>query len=335
METHQNFTDNLVSIIVPVYNVENYLNKCLTSLIEQSFENFEVILINDGSTDNGGKICDAFVERDKRFHVLHTENNGVSHARNLGIDLSKGKYIVFVDSDDWAEPSFLNDFIKKIPTDNDDFLILQNAIDSFENNDVNKFNFRNQKYRLDKDFFTLFHNEQDFEYGYPWNKFFVRDIIISNNLKFDIDKQLFEDEEFYYNYLKYINNVVTVDTNNYHYVSRPNSAIKKAWIIDHYLMKLNMKIDLFNFFLEKKYINEKQFDELCSKYFNNVIYSLYKEHIYNKEGNDRISNMKKLSPALRKLLKYSNLNNKRIMFVLKLIGMKQYRLSSFLINKIN
>ena len=89
-----------ISIIVPVYNAENGLNVCLDSLKGQTYKNFEVILINDGSTDKSGDICDIYTKKDDRFKVIHSENSGVSSARNKGLDAYTGDYIIFVDSDD-------------------------------------------------------------------------------------------------------------------------------------------------------------------------------------------------------------------------------------------
>ena len=90
----------LISVIIPVYNVEKYLHRCLDSVIEQTYKNLEVILIDDGSTDHSGEICDDYAAKDVRIHVIHQENQGVSAARNKGLDNVKGEYITFVDSDD-------------------------------------------------------------------------------------------------------------------------------------------------------------------------------------------------------------------------------------------
>ena len=96
-----------ISIVIPVYNIERYLNKCLDSIINQSFKDFELILINDGSTDNSGEICDHYAQKDSRVKVIHKDNGGVSSARNIGLDQAKGEWITFVDSDDWVHEDFL------------------------------------------------------------------------------------------------------------------------------------------------------------------------------------------------------------------------------------
>ena len=99
----------LVSIIVPVYNTGEYLYKCLDSIIDQNLQEIELILINDGSTDNSAEICDRYSEKDKRVRVIHKKNEGVSIARNVGIRAAKGEYIGFIDSDDWIEKEMYQD----------------------------------------------------------------------------------------------------------------------------------------------------------------------------------------------------------------------------------
>ena len=94
----------MISVIVPVYNVESYLARCVDSILTQTYQNLEVILVDDGSKDNSGVICDDYARRDSRVNVIHKENGGLSSARNAGIEAAGGEYLAFVDSDDWIEP---------------------------------------------------------------------------------------------------------------------------------------------------------------------------------------------------------------------------------------
>ena len=98
---------DLISIVVPIYNVEKYLEKCINSIIIQTYKNIEIILVNDGSTDSSGKICDIYLKIDKRIKVVHKKNGGLSDARNVGIENAKGKYIAFIDSDDFLDSDFI------------------------------------------------------------------------------------------------------------------------------------------------------------------------------------------------------------------------------------
>ena len=111
------YIHNLISVIIPVYNVEKYLEKCLKSVQNQSYAHFEVILINDGSTDSSLKICEAFIKKDKRFSVLTKENGGLSSARNLGLKKIRGKYVTFVDSDDYLSEHYLKHFVSGIESE--------------------------------------------------------------------------------------------------------------------------------------------------------------------------------------------------------------------------
>ena len=97
----------IISVIVPIYNVEQYLPKCIDSIMSQSFTNIEILLVDDGSPDNCGRICDDYALRDSRVRVFHKTNGGVSSARNYGIEKAMGKYLTFIDSDDWIESDML------------------------------------------------------------------------------------------------------------------------------------------------------------------------------------------------------------------------------------
>ena len=101
----------LVSIVVPIYNAENYLTKCIYSIIKQTYKNIEIILVNDGSTDNSLKICETFALNDKRIIIISQKNMGVSTARNIGINVAKGEYISFVDSDDTIEDNYIQELV--------------------------------------------------------------------------------------------------------------------------------------------------------------------------------------------------------------------------------
>ena len=103
-----------ISVIVPVYKVEKYLHRCIDSVLAQTFTDFELILVDDGSPDNCGKICDEYAEKDERIHVIHKENGGLSSARNAGLDIATGDYIVFIDSDDYVENCLLQLVAEKL-----------------------------------------------------------------------------------------------------------------------------------------------------------------------------------------------------------------------------
>lgn len=104
----------MISVIVPIYNVENYIHQCLDSIVSQTYEDIEIILVDDGSPDHCGEICEEYAKKDSRIIVIHQENGGLSAARNTGLDIAHGEYIMFVDSDDWVEPTFCEKALEMI-----------------------------------------------------------------------------------------------------------------------------------------------------------------------------------------------------------------------------
>lgn len=116
----------LVSIIIPIYKVEPYLRRCLDSIVNQTYTNLEIILVDDGSPDNCPQICDEYAEKDKRIVVLHKENGGLSDARNVGLDICKGEYISFVDSDDWVDEKYIEILLELAIKENADIAIGEN-----------------------------------------------------------------------------------------------------------------------------------------------------------------------------------------------------------------
>lgn len=114
--------DNLVSVIIPVYNVEKYIKRCIDSVVNQTYKKIEIILIDDGSLDKSSKICDEYKEKDSRIEVFHKKNGGLSDARNYGLKKSKGKFVIFVDSDDWIPSNAIEIMIKKLIKNNVDIV---------------------------------------------------------------------------------------------------------------------------------------------------------------------------------------------------------------------
>lgn len=169
----------LISVIIPVYNVEIYIKKCIDSVLNQTFQNFEIILIDDGSTDNSGRICNEYVLKDNRIKVIHKNNAGLSAARNKGIDVSSGNYICFLDSDDWYSNNALEEFINLVINYNADISI----IDIFNTIDDNAiYSPKNQIkiYNKSEAMTQLFQNSSVF--GTACNKLYKREIF--NNIRF-------------------------------------------------------------------------------------------------------------------------------------------------------
>lgn len=144
--------NQLISIIVPVYNVEEYLKQCLDSILEQTFSNYEVILVNDGSTDSSGLICQEYADKDARIRYFEKENGGLSDARNYGIEQTQGEYLTFVDSDDWVTETYIEELYSKLQYYNADISI------------CNYFRFQDSNVTFYKHVFEPYEKEYDSKY---------------------------------------------------------------------------------------------------------------------------------------------------------------------------
>lgn len=186
-----------ISIIVPVYNVEQYLPHCIDSILVQSFTDFELLLIDDGSKDKSGEICDEYVEKDSRVKVFHKENGGVSSARNVGIEASNGEWICFVDSDDYVKTEWLENYAQY--TDSD--LQIQGYVlvspDTPSKDIILQDTFLIGEKRFDI-------NYSDINLNVPWKCFRAR-IIHDNHLRFPVGMHSAEDLVFVLNFMKYSN----------------------------------------------------------------------------------------------------------------------------------
>lgn len=210
----------MISIIIPVYNVSSYLTTCLESIVRQSIEDFEVILIDDGSTDSSKKICKNFCDKDDRFTYYYQQNSGVSTARNFGISVSKGKWLAFIDPDDFVEEDYLKSLL---PEDNEDITKLIGGGFILKADSIEKeFRILNPRKVSANEAISLMIKDPNF-YSYVWNKLFLREIIIKNNIIFDSDMYYGEDLLFIFHYLKIIEKVKLIPMTGYYYCRNKNS----------------------------------------------------------------------------------------------------------------
>ena len=212
--------DSLISIIVPVYNVEKYLEKCINSIINQTYKNLDIILINDGSTDNSGKVCDKFKSKDSRIKVIHKENGGLSDARNAGLKIANGEYIGFVDSDDYIAPDMFETLYNLTQKYNAEISIVSfyeiyntktiGVRDSRQLQQMNKIE-AIKELLLDSKI-----------QSYAWNKLFKKNLF--ENLKFPTDKN-FEDIATTLLLFEKANKIVLFEDPKYYYLRRDDSIV--------------------------------------------------------------------------------------------------------------
>lgn len=202
----------MISIIVPIYNSEQYLHRCVDSILAQSHTDFELLLVDDGSLDNCGAICDEYATQDTRIRVFHKKNGGVSSARNLGIEESKGEWITFIDADDYVHP----DFLASLYAQHDADLIIGSfqLVGSDESwNGI----LPNETYGRDVLRLKLEKSEFVPNHRAPWAKLYRRDIIIDNHLLYDTRVSLSEDWLFTLHYFQYVQSIRTIDAPYYYY----------------------------------------------------------------------------------------------------------------------
>lgn len=207
-----------ISVIIPIFNQELYLKECLNSIACQSFSEFEVLLVDDGSTDSSGAICELYVQDDSRFHLIKKNNGGVSSARNAGINNAVGEFITFVDADDWIKTDFLETLIRfscnsdHVITGHNEFGY-NNICNAVPNTDFLEFN-SNSGTLLDIDADAKLWNSM---YLYCWAQLFRRSIIVENNIRFNENLSLGEDSYFVLDYLSHAKHVSTVAGSYYMY----------------------------------------------------------------------------------------------------------------------
>ena len=215
----------MVSIIVPVYNAEKNLKRCVESLLVQTYSNIEILLIDDGAEDSSPQICDKFAEMDKRVTAIHKENGGVSSARNEGLKRAKGQYIQFVDSDDWIAQDYTEKLVAGLEKNNSELVIGGMIFVQEENQEVRRLDEYtiSEKQMWEKQFGFLY---KEYYLNSVWNKLFLKDKIVDS---FQEDISLGEDCCFVLAYLRNVSQMQLISDSGYYYqMGSPNSLTKQC-----------------------------------------------------------------------------------------------------------
>ncbi len=227
--------EHLISIIVPVFNVEDYIETCVNSILSQTYTKFEVILVNDGSTDKSGEICNQFALKDRRVKVIHQVNKGVSAARNSGIRVANGEYICFVDSDDKIQKDFLKGFEL-----NYDISIQGYLLQEGENNFPISY-----KELLGFDNVAKVYCLNDI-HSAPFSKLCKTEIINRNNIRFPEEISFSEDTIFFLQYIKYCKSIHISKSCNYVYYKREGSLTAKQYDVKILMKKEEILFSLYD-----------------------------------------------------------------------------------------
>ena len=282
----------LISVIIPIYNCERYLNNCIQSVVNQSYKQIEIILVDDGSTDNSGNICDEWKLKDDRVKVYHKNNGGVSSARNMGLDKAKGAYVIFIDADDYCHKELIEKLKNSLEDNNSDLSVCaffydygDRIVPSLSNDLPENMNRKVFFDNIIKPYYC----------GYPWNKMFRKKLI--GNLRFDETKIICEDFLFLCKYIINCNNISYLKENLYYYnMNNLQSATK---------VKANPKFILSNY--NQVLTTDEIIETIKVNNYSDIYYELEVGQIlmsnyviYHLKKNNDVIKIKKLKDLIKK-----------------------------------
>lgn len=269
---------DLISVIIPIYNVEKYIKKTIDTILVQTYTNIEIILVDDGSSDKSGDICDIYAKKDNRIRVFHQENKGVSSARNLGINNAKGKYIVFVDGDDYVTPEYINSLYSNIIENKAD-LAVQMYLNYYSSNRK----IRNVKENINTNMsgrefidFEILEGRDTTVYV----KIYSKDIIDKFKIRFNESISNLEDMLFLFYYCTHCNKINYTSIVNYYRIVR-NDGVAFSKFNKKKLTALKV-FDIIDSELRTNYSKDFVIKNIVNK-FNTIVY-FCSEIIYENKG---------------------------------------------------
>ena len=267
----------MISIIIPVHNTAKYLKKCLNSLLNQTWQEFEIILIDDGSTDNSDDICDNYAKKNQNICVIHQTCMGVSYARNNGIEHAKGEFITFIDSDDWVSNDYIENIILPVINNKLDFII-SGMIDTYNDNS------KNIEHILPDSGILSFSDAKDYYQimttklmTSPVGKIYRKSIIDKYNIRFNTTLSFAEDKEFNLMYMKYAQNGCSISYRGYHYRREILDSLTKKKHKDVFNTYCRQWQILKSNFYDKGYLNISYIDAMLV----NELFNIINDHIYH------------------------------------------------------
>lgn len=303
--------NQLISIIMPVYNAEEYLKRSIESIINQTYDNLEIILINDGSTDNSLNICKEYEKKDERIKIIDQENKGVSATRNRGINESTGDYIMFVDADDYIEKNMIEDMVAKLTEDDIELIITGIKMNYIKNGQTMTI----EEYRLKDKTYTVTEMLDDILVDIdlicvcgPCCKLYKREILKNNNVKFTNEFTMGEDTWYNLDYIDACNGkIVTMSNIYYNYMrENPDSLFTKYY--EDYIRITEKVYDKFLKLLKRKASNEA-----VIRYEKSYIFNLiYANSINFKYNTSHKKKMEDLNYSLNNNIVRNSIKNVKI-----------------------
>lgn len=270
----------LVSVIVPVYNAEEYLPACLDSIINQDLREIELIVVDDGSTDSSGKIADRYAERDSRIRVIHQENAHLSASRNAGLQQAKGEYIAFIDADDWIETNMFSSMYKVAKREDSDVVICSVTVEYTKDNNI-CFEKVDQEYteRDPMTFYSLFTELSQLHlFCYAWNKIYRTQMLSERMLTFQVEAP-FEDIAFNLQVLKRSKVISVLPGTYYHYMRRDVMTIVSSYrpqFLEAHKQKEVVFQSFFNQFGVDKTISDDYLHRMKVRDYRVYMYTFYR-----------------------------------------------------------
>ena len=235
----------MVSIIVPIYNAEQYLRRCVDSILNQEYTDYELLLVNDGSTDASGDICEEYGDQDPRVIVIQKENTGVSDSRNRALDRARGKYLQFLDSDDWITPDATRLFVRAAEEYGCD-MVISDFYRVVGERLSPKGDIEEEGVLTQEEFAAhMMENPADFYYGVLWNKLYRRDLVEEHSLRMDTNINWCEDFLFNLEYIRYAKVFYALHAPIYYYVKRKGSLASQGISISK---TVKMKLNVFEYY---------------------------------------------------------------------------------------
>ena len=249
-----------VSIIVPVYNAENTIPRCIESILNQEYSDFELLLVNDGSTDGSGAVCDAYAARDARVRVIHKENTGVSDTRNTALDQARGTYLQFLDSDDWITPDATSSLVRTAESGQCD-LVVSDFYRVVGERVSQKGDIDDDSVMTREEYAAhMMENPADFYYGVLWNKLYRRSIVETHHLRMDPEISWCEDFMFNLEYIRYAETFRALQVPIYYYVKTKGSLANQSLTISK---TVKMKLMVFEYYQRffKSVLDEEEYEK--------------------------------------------------------------------------
>lgn len=250
----------MVSIIVPVYNAEKYIHRCIDSILHQEYTDYELLLVDDGSTDASGAICDEYASNDKRIHVFHKPNTGVSDTRNMALGKAKGTYLQFLDSDDWITPDATKLMVRAAQENHCD-LVISDFYRVVGKRISHKGDIEEEGVLSQEEFAAhMMVNPADFYYGVLWNKLFRREIVEQHQLRMDTEISWCEDFMFNLEYIRYAQTFYALQAPIYYYVKTEGSLVTQGMSLSRTIKMKLMMFDYYNNFY-KHVLDEDEYEK--------------------------------------------------------------------------